>query len=233
MKAEQCFQRCTPSLISVGICPCVKQSLNERFVHFVLQEFAETCTDSDAVVNFSFFFHVKGFFLHLSRTYIPWHDQNSFSVIKTDKLFFNPAVAHSKQRLNSDFIPRFPYRGLLKGRTMSTYLLDGVASSPTLGCLSQQACAAWPHLPFIWASIECSRARPLRSQTTSWGWRELVHTSWEQSGACQGLLPCSSLNSPTELCLAMNTFRWTSISMPTLHHASYDSIKASPCLYFF
>lgn len=113
---------------------------------------------------------------------------------------------------------------------MSTYLLDGVASSQTLACLSQQACVALPRLPFIWASVECSRAKPPRSLTTSWGWQELAPTSWERSGACRGLLPCSSPNSPTELCLATNTFRWGSFWTPAPHHASYDWTKLSHVL---
>lgn len=93
---------------------------------------------------------------------------------------------------------------------MKTYL-DGVASSPAWVYLSQQASVAWPHQACVWTSVVCSKARPQTSQSMSCGWQELAQTSWEQSGACLHSLPCSCLNSPTKLCLAMSTSR----SIPT------------------
>lgn len=96
-----------------------------------------------------------------------------------------------------------PFRGL----RMRTHP-GGVVSSPAWVCPSPRPSVALPRLLCVWTGVECSRARPQTSLSTSWGWQGSAQTSWGQSGASLHSSPCSCLNSPTKLCLGMSTFRW-------------------------
>lgn len=96
-----------------------------------------------------------------------------------------------------------------RGPRMRTHL-GGVVSSPAWVCPSQRPSVALPRLLYVWTSVECSKARPQTSRSTSWGWQGSAQTSCEQSGAFLHSSPCSCPNSPTKLCLGTSTFRWNS-----------------------